>query len=266
MAIFDKARAEGKENCLSQWLEKNIIHITYNPEMHNAPVKLVRNGNRVSIFATISFYGTLANENFIYTAPNSGISTVSSESCANIALDGIKRVWRSQTFYADENNYFGDYNNIDVHFNFKTVPNKSPDPHFKVIIKDIGQPICWYNVFWSIGKKSHSPTADFVLCTNFRGPKFWKTRPVWEDAFKLQAAHEFGHVLGLGDAYGGLTQHEAPKTPAALTEVPANEIMRSGWFEAEVYPNTIEMILEAFKTSSLQKYDPRAHSSVIKTY
>ena len=264
VSILDKARSEGCEDCLSQWYENNIIHVTYNPQMANAPVKLVRNENRVSIFATLSFYGPLTSENFIYTDPNSQASSISTQTCANIALNGIKHTWRSQTFYADKNNYFGDYNSLDVRFDIRTVPNNSSTPHFRVNIKDIGQPICLYNLFWSAGKKSIRPVFDFVLCTTFRGMKFWKAkpRPVWEDAFKLQAAHEFGHVLGLGDAYGGLTQHEAPKT----IEVPEGEIMRSNWREAVVYPNTIEMILEAFKTSSLQKYDPRGHSSVIRTY
>ena len=263
VSIIDKARAEGKANCLSCWNENNMTHYTYNPHMQNAPVQLVRNQDQVSVSAKISFYGNLAKEKFVEIMPHAKVVKLS-KNYADIAMEGIRNIWSDETFYADENNKFGDYRTIDVKFNIEVVDNYSSIAHLKMHIKDIGQPICWYNVFWKAGKKSVG--RDIVLCAGFRSFKMRKAKHVWEIAFKLQAAHEFGHVLGLGDAYKGLTQHGAPNNSKVLMEVPANEIMRSGWQDAQIYANTMEMILEAFKVSSLQRYDPRNPSAVIRTY
>ena len=264
--IFEKAKNEGKESCMSHWLENNILNITYNPHMHNAPIRLVRDENKISISAALSFYESLADAPFSYTNPQTGATSRSKKTHSALALEGIRQVWQDNIFYSDKNNYFGDYDFVEVNFNISTVANNSHLPHFKISIKETGQPICMYNVFWKAGKKSLGPVSDIVLCNKFKAFGSKKITPEWEESFKYQAAHEFGHVLGLGDAYGGLTQAEAPKTPAALEEVPADEVMRSGWHSAKVYPNTIEMILEAFKTSALQKYDPGSHSAAIKTY
>ena len=264
--IENKAAEDGLTSCLSWWREDKSVYITYNPDMYNAPVKLGRIEDKVKIYAVFAFYGDLVEESFVDINSSTGIVKTLPKTYADLADEGIRRVWRDNIFYADENNNFGDYEKINVSFNFRKVACGSHIPHFKIYIKDVGQPICWYNVLWSAGKKSLNPANDVVLCAKFKSIKKRIPINVWADAFRYQAAHEFGHVLGLGDAYHGVTQVGAPDNPKALAEVPADEIMRSGWHSAEVYANTMEMILEAFKTGSLQKYDPRNHSKVIRTY
>ena len=82
------------------------------------------------------------------------------------------------------------------------------------------------------------------------------------------AMHEFGHVLGLFDAYGygghmlyrqlfgvnlgflaGFVEHFLPAAPAE--RAPYSSVMRSRW---EIFPTEIEMVLYAWSRGKLQLY------------
>lgn len=63
-------------------------------------------------------------------------------------------------------------------------------------------------------------------------------------------AHEFGHVLGLFDAYGYIWTPEAP-----IAKATEHGIMRSDYdYLPEVSDTDIEMMLYAWFTNSLQGY------------
>lgn len=68
-------------------------------------------------------------------------------------------------------------------------------------------------------------------------------------------AHEFGHVLGLGDAYtnGGAPVNDEIKGGGWLV----GDIMRSN---GPVRSNNIEMVLEAFKMNKYQMFPNEATS------
>jgi len=78
------------------------------------------------------------------------------------------------------------------------------------------------------------------------------------------AAHELGHVLGLGDHYG----KGAPTT----TECPGGTKYGKGDImgaHGHVTPNNIEMFLEAYRTNRYQAYvnsSPEVKSRVIRSY
>jgi len=79
------------------------------------------------------------------------------------------------------------------------------------------------------------------------------------------SAHEFGHVLGLGDAYGkGLAS--TPECPEGKKHVDGDMMFTSG----QVTPNNIEMFLEAYTTGRYQAYVdsglPEVKSRVIRSY
>ena len=81
--------------------------------------------------------------------------------------------------------------------------------------------------------------------------------------YKDTAAHEFGHVLGLGDAYD-VSWHSAAN--ATTGEVPQNDMMRSN---GTVTPNDIEMLLYAWQLNTWQEYvdsNRYAKSPAIRSY
>jgi len=79
------------------------------------------------------------------------------------------------------------------------------------------------------------------------------------------SAHEFGHVLGLGDLYG--------KGLASTSECPGGTKYASGDImgaHGHVTPNNIEMFIEAYRTNRYQAYVnsglPEVKSRVLRSY
>ena len=62
-----------------------------------------------------------------------------------------------------------------------------------------------------------------------------------ETEFSNTVAHEFGHMLGLYDAYGEGSRPEAD----IISEIPKNDIMRSHWGSPTITGNDIEMVILA---------------------
>ena len=90
--------------------------------------------------------------------------------------------------------------------------------------------------------------------------------------YSQTSAHEFGHVLGLADAYQTSKHSQAPWNRNGFSEGPkgdwmTGDIMRNNGY---VTSNDIEMMLEAWKTNSWQAFvddDPAAPKSpVIRSY
>ena len=248
------------QDCLSQWTERGVKFVTYNPDMKNAPVKLRRVKKDVYVNMNMAFFGPMADLPFV-DIDAAGKKTILKETYADVAFEGITRLWKDNRFHADKNNYFGDDAYIDVHVKAARLDNDSPIPHLRVKIQEKGQPMCIYNILWSIdGKNTKNPLSDITLCAFFG-------QHVWKNAFMNLAAHEAGHALGLGDAYEGVTQRGVSMTDEnALEEVPLDEVMRSSWNSVSINANTMEMILEAYKTNKLQRFDPRKPSKSIKSF
>ena len=82
------------------------------------------------------------------------------------------------------------------------------------------------------------------------------------NSFKGIAAHEFGHALGLGDAYI-LNQEE---WTYSLTYVDNMEVSEDDmmFHNIAVSANDIEMLLEAQKTWQVQEFITDSKSSVIR--
>lgn len=76
------------------------------------------------------------------------------------------------------------------------------------------------------------------------------------DSISIIALHELGHVLGLADATKEIDNGINKETKEAVIcgEIPENDVMRYTRGEKKIYPNDIEMILEAWKTDSKQCY------------
>ncbi len=86
-------------------------------------------------------------------------------------------------------------------------------------------------------------------------PYYWAEYDVHE--YMKTAAHEFGHVFGLGDAYNVGWHEEAVQN----AEVDYTDIMRTNKI---VSPNDIEMLLEAWKLNEWQEFVGDEQSPVIR--
>ena len=258
--IQDDIQKNNTQDCLSQWTENGVKHVSYNPVMKNAPVKLRRINKDVYVTINLSFFGPLADQPFV-DIDSTGKKTTLKETYADVAYAGITREWKDNTFQADKYTKFGDDPAINFHVKINRLANDNTIPHLRIKIQEKGQPICLYNIMWSIaGNHNKNPLNDITLCAFFG-------QHVWKNAFMNLVTHEIGHTLGLGDAYEGFTQKGVSKTDAnVIDEIPLDEVMRSDWNNVKVTANTVAMILEAFKTNKLQKYDPRSHSKVIQSY
>jgi len=257
VTLADFAKSDGKAECLSYWQEKGQKCASYNSAMHNGAITLIRNYGNIEISANLYFIGSLSRVR----------EPTTNQTYETLAFDGIARVWKNFSFvvnsYTEDGtfDYFGDVQKVDVKFNLKKLTSIEAQntTHLRVAVKERGQPITWRNLNWNVGalgKRRFLGKNDIELFKEFK-PWFSKKIQIPNvDQFKNLAAHEFGHILGLGDAYtdsiGGIIQIAPPVTP----EIPDDEIMRSKWNRVMVYPNTIEMILEAFKLNRLQIYDP----------
>ena len=105
-------------------------------------------------------------------------------------------------------------------------------------------------------------------CSPFLGIYLRTGNPQYMD-FEDMAMHEFGHVLGLFDAYGygvhgysilgmdfgWLAEWLLPEAPP--DRAPQDAVMRSSWMQV-IYPTDIEMLLYAWKNNRLQLYTKSA--------
>ena len=121
---------------------------------------------------------------------------------------------------------------------------------------------------WSI-EKSSSP---IVIYDHTRSSKTGKMEFIGRNWFEQTVAHEFGHSLGLGDAYnagyrggswaGSLDGYYAPYSYKAEDDygkwnyvlVPDNDIMLEGESHNFVSSNDIRMVLNAYRTGKLQLF------------
>lgn len=93
--------------------------------------------------------------------------------------------------------------------------------------------------------KSHKDSGILNHYTNYwEGDKYEYD----EVPFRRTAAHEFGHVLGLGDAY------LSDSRPVDNVDIFNNSLMKYQWDGYVVSGNDIEMLLLSWKNNTKEKY------------
>ena len=115
--------------------------------------------------------------------------------------------------------------------------------------------------------------GKFFLEDIWRGngkiPKMW-LRPEYDDKkngvfavkkFFRGAAHEFGHALGIDDAYAA-TDRNLPEAPNDNINVFPNSLMKNHLATTYIISgNDIEMLLWAWTTKNWQQYQPDSKKS-----
>lgn len=262
----------------------NMSNNSINPKMKYAPIKVIRVGNDVKITAFVKFSGD-ADRFF----PNSD------ETYAEVAAKSIMHIWKGnfdvdgkavkvETFIYSNN--ISPNNILMPVFTekkqkfLKMRVGAGPRGHLSSLpgalsmrshegMNIIGAILNNESILkWSI-EKSSSP---IVIYDHTRSSKTGKMEFIGRNWFEQTVAHEFGHSLGLGDAYnagyrggrwaGSLDGYYAPYSYKVEDDcgkwkyvvVPDNDIMLEGESHNFVSSNDIRMVLNAYRTGKLQLF------------
>jgi RHS repeat-associated protein len=155
----------------------------------------------------------------------------------------VKRVVDGLKYWGKGNiNIQGVSGNVSINVS-PTRTFKKSKADIKLYINRKGRGLALEAGWWSISR-----TASYTVPLGWK--LFHEPNKNGVDNVALVNAHEFGHVLGVFDAYGYIWTPEAPKTKATK-----HGIMRSDYgYLPEVSDTDIEMMLYAWFTNSLQGY------------
>ena len=254
--VNDLIKAAGLGDCMSWWNDSLGMHVTVNEDLKNAPVKMIRSGNEIKITGYVVFTGR-------YEDTYSNTST----SYAQLAIDGMEHFWSSST---NGETYTINGQTVTVETKLYDITNDpSSHAYFTIDIQnnDPGRN-SWGHADvggWSISsvKTVHLYKQYFV--DDYAALGVAPYEYFSEDYFRRIAAHEFGHILGIDDAYPGGNRPDAG--PDELKLVSYDDMMRyqydipsplSGW--------DIAMALQAVTENKWQfwgKYNGNTASKII---
>ena len=223
------------------------------------PTYIEIHGNDITITTRLNIIG---NANEIFPGTN--------KTYAQVAVEGIESIWTT-TFSG------GKYGDIIYDF----APGLKGTITTNVIYDTSGNPfINWGNYKWlniRIDATDTPPSqsnvtwrgfgdvgwnlSNFGFMTLYKRPKNLNVPPYSEFEFAVAAAHEFGHTIGLGDAY---LKNSEGKVLANNVEMGSIGIMYGAPYKNYVYSNDIEMILEAFSVNKQQYYFGVNKSRVVR--
>jgi len=201
------------------------------------------NGNTVNITANLWIYGEGAD---IATYQTGGRPKRLEKQYSDLVISGIQDEW-SGRYWIDGRWVTVNVaarNNNTTHAN--SAGNASRYINVQIMDKDgrarggVGMPEYW----------SRATPGEIILFT--RGLET-EAHPT-DAAFKKKVAHEFGHVLGMDDAYK-VTEEDNEywsRGRAPTEQVPKNDIMRGGEEHHKLSALDIMMALDAFKSNQVQ--------------
>ena len=273
LSVTDIAKAAGVEDTLSWWSDKSGFNILIQPDMNNSAVQVTRTGDTINVKAYVQFTGdyeqTFPHGNYTYAeVAASGIQTKWSGTFTGTQYDfspGQKITVKTQV-------YSNQYSKYGV---WKKAGNTENQEFLEIYIdnrlKEGNRPhMNGGQDEWTV---SNTKKITMYRSSNGELPCYGM------QGYGFTVAHEFGHVLGLGDAYGyepGASKEimrEFGNRPEAPNTI---ECPNLGWKKGDIMrdngivtANDVEMVWEAWSTSKWQYYvDYNGHkkSTVIKSY
>jgi RHS repeat-associated protein len=282
IGVRDLASKLGLEDTLSWWNDNGKLNVTIREDMNYSPVKVTRDGNEINIAANINFTGD-AKELFPGT----------NKTYADVIAGGIQGKWDNLSF-TGTNYDFGVGNDITVKTTINRAYNtaqKGFNKYFELNVDNDEAGVLGITKISILGidvdrQVSHmtggldnwsvSNPGMITMYKDYNGGPDYS-----EDEYGRTVAHEFGHILGIGDAYGykpGATAKEKAKydnrsEAQDTTEVPGESGGYGGWDMMRgndiVTANDVEMVWEAWKTNKWQyfvDYNGHKKSSAITSY
>ena len=207
------------------------------------PIRISIRDNNISLIANVSFCGEKATDFF----PDSNITF------SNLAKQGIENCW-STTVLGSEYDFVPGML-ITISTTVVVVDRNSLNKtQIPVKIEDYGTPKCKILFNWSTENVGYE--IDLFRQDN----REVRTYEVFSyDRFMKIAAHEFGHALGIGDAY---FKNESGLKIDDNAEMKSRDIMFYSGVNY-VVANEVEMMLEAFDTNKWQIYAKKNPSDLI---
>lgn len=226
------AHSDGTWDTISFWLDEvgNRINV-YNPAMQNSPVKVVRLHNHITIYV---FYHLSGKYNYI-------TEMLGAQEPWQPIEEAFCRWANNGDLYLNNNTSekFGNYAGVQVHVNCAFTLN-SPSLTVEINYGDGGSHNTVSSGDWRINNVGN-------IVVYIPHPNVLLSR------FINIVAHEFGHALGINDAYSkGLAFN-----PDVTDEVPDEDLMRRVTYSTPytiITPNDIEMAWEAWKKNSMQNF------------
>ena len=239
----------------SKWEYENILHIMLNTDMFNGPYMLKRTGGNIDITFYAEYIINNNKEHIFVPFSGTGINIMGSYTTA--IKEGFKK-WNvtNPAKSAGEVKGLGDY----------TIA-------FKVDIPEINREKKRTSKVTLINTYDPNSNKKQISNVETRG---WKINNIgtltmysfFEDdqsqnlysknQYTFVAAHEFGHLLGIGDAYE--ENSDGTYKIRQTGEVPIDDIMRGG---NNITYNNIEMVfLAALKNQKQEFYDSEAITEV----
>jgi len=230
------AKLLGMEEALySRWSNEGVINIMLNTHMKDGPYQLKRTGQNIRI----TMYRQFSNQS---SGTVKAIPGIEGNAAYYKCIDEGFKKW-SGNYQASTYANFGDDKSVDVTVvTLDAANNKIPADVIIINSIDDGAHLSKvalpYGAYWKINNIGKMTIYNHEYIRNYSREEYINI-----------ASHEFGHLVGVGDAYGNPYEDNVGNND----ETPGEDIMRGGGYISE---NDIEMVfLAALKNQKQYFYN-----------